>query len=121
MSSNQKLRNQLGVIALVALVAAIPLVFERTFAHASILDPTLTCDSCYVEGFGFFMPWFITPLPAGFKHVSLIDRFFPSELLRLYTISFVAVAVLWVFLRSLAAVGRAIVSRSEALRRGVQS
>jgi hypothetical protein len=71
--------------------------------HASILDPSVPAwSSYYLDGIGFISPWLITEVPARMKGVTLMDRLFVGQLIRIYADSLILVAVPWTVLRLVA-------------------
>jgi hypothetical protein len=55
-----------------------------------------------LDGIGFISPWLITEVPARMKGVTLMDRLFVGQLIRLYIDSLILVAVPWVVVRLVA-------------------
>ena len=99
MNSAPSIRRQLVLIAVVAIAPALVLAMEPSYVHASVLDPSVPAGSSYyLEGIGFFT-WLITEVPARMKDVSLMDRLFVGQLLRIYIVSLILVALPWTVLR----------------------
>ena len=113
MSDTLSIHKQLGLTMLTALAPTVVLAFDPSFVHARVLDPNVPAHASeYLNGVGFLTPWLITEIPTRLRNVSLVDRVFPGQLLRLYVTSFILVAVLWVFVRFLGKAFSFIRSRS---------
>lgn len=100
MKFNGTILKQFRAVALVALAPTFVLASERTFVHASALDPSVPPHSSqYLDALGEPFPWWITEVPSQLEPVSLTDRLNIPNLAILYLISFILVATLWALVR----------------------
>jgi hypothetical protein len=83
-------------VALVALIPSAWLATRPSFVHRGQLDPREPVyTSNYLAARGYLLPWLVTEVPPDLEPVPLTRRILPLNLVMLYLITAIPLALVW--------------------------